>query len=223
MAAKQKAFKTALNLYTVRLHLLQIHAGDPTFTRVLSELHNGIEAVEKYLDQAKRSGNDDYYDALCDDECAFIETIAGSAFIVAQTYITGIVESVKKIAVALCADGKHGIPCHKAGILRLGSHKIQGTKYTLAEAINAFANYFKHRDEWRYDWKRLTRADQLATAKVISDLGASQGSTGNLRTGLESLGYPDYGITKMGADLEAWAKSVEKQCHNLLKQLKCIK
>jgi hypothetical protein len=35
----------------------------------------------------------------------------------------------------------------KGEILALGGPKIQATPFNIAEVINAFADYFKHRDE----------------------------------------------------------------------------
>jgi hypothetical protein len=41
---------------------------------------------------------------------------------------------------------------------------------TAVAAIDALANYFKHRDEWPYKWKDFNK-NQKVTATILKDLG----------------------------------------------------
>jgi hypothetical protein len=71
-------------------------------------------------------------------------------------------------------------------ILAIGASKIGGTRYTVAEVINAFANYFKHRDEWNpVDWSD-PKGLNTNTLKVITAIGATPASDGAFRTAAQS-------------------------------------
>jgi hypothetical protein len=107
------------------------------------------------------------------------------------------------------------LPSSKGKILRLAASDIGTSGCTLAEGINAFANYFKHRDEWPNDWSSLMGKEK-ETVRVIRAFGASEGSTGNLRTGLEGMGYPDYNVGSMGEDLQRWYEGTYAHCQSVL-------
>ena len=89
-----------------------------------------------------------------------------------------------------------------------GSEKVICTEFSQVQVIDAFANYFKHRDEWRADWNSLPQKS-ASTAQIISAVGASQGSTGNLRAGAEVLGNAAYtNVTVFIEILNNWRKNL---------------
>jgi hypothetical protein len=56
--------------------------------------------------------------------------------------------------------------------------------------INAFANYFKHRDEWNpVDWSD-PKGLNTNTLKVITAIGATPASDRNLQTATSALSSP---------------------------------
>lgn len=64
------------------------------------------------------------------------------------------------------------------------------TGYTEIQVIDAFANFFKHNEEWEWDWSKLKDRSRK-TAEIITAVGASQGSTGNFRKGAAAIGNVD--------------------------------
>jgi hypothetical protein len=75
--------------------------------------------------------------------------------------------------------------------MAFGSSSVANSKFSEVQVIDAFANYFKHKAEWAGDWDKL-KTLQLKTAQIIQAVGASQESTGNLRTGSKVLGNETY-------------------------------
>jgi hypothetical protein len=88
------------------------------------------------------------------------------------------------------------------------SPSVKGSTFTEVQVIDAFANYFKHREEWIGEWANLPK-QSADTARIIQAVGASRGSTGNLRTGAEALGNESYADVVLFAEvLRRWLRSV---------------
>lgn len=204
----------AKRLAQLRLRMLE-HTADPTFGKVLDELDYAIREAGKRLDATRGSA---YAEELIDEECDFIEAIAGSAFVVGQTYITGVVSAVMRLKADAAVTA---IPSTKRSILKFMAPAVGSTSFTLPELVDAFANYFKHRDEWSFDWKKL-EGRSVETSKMISDVGAKSGCSGNLRIGLEAIGYADYRVGKMGDDLAEWQAAVHAECKRRLKSANLV-
>ena len=80
-------------------------------------------------------------------------------------------------------------------------------------------DYFKHRDEWDYNWNSL-KANALATATIIQSLGASSGSTGNLRQGYSRIIGDDFQqALRFGDILRDWAKALKAEYRQELSNL----
>ena len=90
-------------------------------------------------------------------------------------------------------------------MIRHGFHPTTENPYSPVEVLNAFANYYKHQDEWgHYDWEKL-KAVQLQTARIAFSAGARESTTGNLRTGAEFLGNREYSnVMAFAAILSSW-------------------
>jgi len=80
----------------------------------------------------------------------------------------------------------------KGDIIAFGGSAVAGN-YTSVEVINAFANYFKHGDEWDSQW-RASKQQQQETIDILRAAGARPGSTGNLRTGAGLLDADTHGL-----------------------------
>jgi len=177
----------------------------------LAALGEGVRRCSKRIEDADATGADEYADAVTDEECDVLETLLGSAFTVCQTHIAQVVADVHKLhkMAASPRDGNQGVKLRtttkdKPDIMRHKCSQVPGTSVTVIEALNALANYFKHRDEWPGDWTTAT-GQTAKTILVIKAIGLTQGSTGNLRRGATALGNPDFDKMNVFANLlEDW-------------------
>jgi len=95
----------------------------------------------------------------------------GVAFVLRQTYVTGAVaEAIRQDDHCWITHGRRlssavsGRKDQKWDIVAIEEPKTGGAPYNVAEVINAFANYFEHRDEWTpADWTRFFRSEAEGT------------------------------------------------------------
>ncbi|OHB62191.1 MAG: hypothetical protein A2167_01800 [Planctomycetes bacterium RBG_13_46_10] len=98
-----------------------------------------------------------------------------------------------------------------------GSNKIKGTEITEVQAINALANYFKHYEDWPFDWTKGKVKRQKDTIDILKELGITSRGTGNLRTGSEKLGNSNYyNLKKLSKALEKWSKYIKNSFTKIL-------
>lgn len=208
MSTSQRAMGWILRDATDNYHLGLVR-------EALSALSDGVTRCSKRIVDAHASGNGDYADAVTGEECDVVETILGSAFSVCQTHIAQVVADVKKLHVIAGRPnaGRPGVALattttRKADIMRFGCPHVSGTALTVIEAINALANFFKHGDEWPHDWGQAT-GQSADTIRVITAIGLSRGSSGNLRRGARSLGNQSYDDMNVFLDLlGSWHENV---------------
>lgn len=193
--------------------------------RVLSPIAAGIRKCGKTIDRADQSGNDEYAQMVADDEVEVVEGLLGAAFVVCQTHVERVTHAVDllhkharklppprgPVKLATTATGR-------SGVMGFGSVKVGTSSVTEVQAINAVANYFKHRDSWPGDWTRLTattaRLDRkdhqtASTMRTLQAIGLSGGSSGNLRTAAEALGNGGYAdVDKLVDILQTWQRNL---------------
>lgn len=198
--------------YIFCLNILQGNLSNQNLVRILSALGKAIGECEIAIHKASSTGNEYYIDAVTDDEVDVIEDLLGAAYVVCQTYITKIISDV----IFLHRYHKRSNPSSelkttgdfKYSILSFGSKVISGVGYTQVQVIDAFANYFKHRDEWPSDWHKLEERS-TKTAEVIMAVGASSGCTGNLRRASKVLGNEGFKNTIVFYDIvNNWCKKL---------------
>jgi len=124
------------------------------------------------------------------EENLFIDDLLGCAFVAAQSYITRVtsrLEALHKHAKreGHCLKTTNG---SKEGLRKACSNTVGGTPYTEIQVINAFANYFKHHEEWPPKWKNATRRNVQETIRVIQAVGVTKNASDNYRKGLAALG-----------------------------------
>jgi hypothetical protein len=199
-------------LYAMYLRLLGDSVVSANIDLVLRAIGEAIAASESRMDALDHDVNSEYLDAVVDDETDVIENLLGASFVVCQTYISAVVSRVD--ALHSLYKGQHGgaelttTSTRKRDIMGFGSPRVRGSIFTEVQVIDAFANYFKHRDEWTGKWCKL-REPSAATARIIQAVGASWGSTGNLRTGAKVLRNESYADVVLFADiLRRWLRSV---------------
>ncbi len=174
-------------------------------------IRSSIEAIERSDKMEKQER-----DWLIDEECDSIENFLGLGFVVAQTQITRVISHCKRLHEWHERQTKSkvllGIEGAKHEIRAAAAPKVGSTKYTAVEAINAFANYFKHRDEWPLDWTELQREDEKRTAAIIEAFGAQSGCTGNFRRGYASLlgeATAFNEVARLGDVVGGWARALK--------------
>jgi hypothetical protein len=199
-----------MNIYRILLDLMRLHAQSGTIERVLDSFGVAVATCSETISQAKLSGDWDYIDAVVDDECAVVENVIGAAFVASQAELTATISHVMRLHTRASADG-HVLTTSdgkKSGILRLGNAVRPGIPYSDVEVINAFANYFKHHDEWNNPWTNLTGLSKQ-TADTIIVFGAAEGSTGNLRQGIRALGVANNReLVRLSEFLERWRQTI---------------
>jgi len=132
----------------------------------------------------------EYIAELVDEERTEIEVLLGCGFVAAQSEITRIVSRVKWLHDRVKRDGHRltGTTAEKHGMFKAFSPPVGRTAHAQIEVINAFANYFKHHEEWGPKWKKATRKDAKKTIEIVKALGAAENSSDNCRKGLAALG-----------------------------------
>ncbi len=165
-----------------------------------------------WQDLAALQADENWYDIEYEE--SMLDAVVGSMFVAWQTFLSTMVSAVVELDVH-CRSTLNlqlSIAQGKGSLLRFGTPPVGHTGYTGPEIINAFANYFKHRDEWPSDWRSLVSSGQY-TACVVHACGARHDSEQNLRVGLETLGVkpPFHDFATVKTCLIHWVGEVEKQ------------
>jgi len=198
-----------VNFYSLFLDLARIHANSEPIRRVLDSLSDAVTAARKTVDHAQANFAAEHYEALYEDESDVLESMVGTASVAAQTQITGVISTLKRLhnyaarhEVALTT-----ITGSKDAIMQLASSPLTGTTFTRIQVINAFANYYKHGDEWKTPWSNLNALSQ-ATAEIVEAAGGTENSSGNLRTGLKALGIVFDLLDCLHEEISKWAEAL---------------
>lgn len=198
--------RVILQLSTLRLRCEEIDS----LRYLLSPLQGSIQRSYARVAEAEVEGSPDYLDAVVEDECGMVEETLGVAFVACQARLTGIVSAAQRLGESARAASKPvSLPINKRELLALGERHSEATDYSFVALVDGFANYYKHRDEWRtINWEKLD-SRQLPTAQVISAVGACAGSTGNLRRGAEAIGVVDLqDLSPLARVVERWAEGI---------------
>src|SRR5258708_16142607 len=186
--------------------------------RILNPIQLAIRQASERIDhfgEPQSEEQEHVLGAIVHDDCAYIEDLLGPAFVACQTYITRVVSRTKELYRLTQREGKPlpgGDPSKKA-LLQAGSPRLAGTAVTKVQVIDAFANYFKHHEEWpAVDWKDLPDREK-ATADVIHAAGAQENSTGVFRSGARVLDNPALDNLEAFAEaVVAWRGNVAQDC-----------
>ena len=208
-----------MNIYSIYISLLSIYAIPTTLRSVLLSLGEAVKKSSENITTAEETKNKEYINAVVDDECDIIESLIGAAFVSSQAIVNAVSAKIKSIHERAISEG-HTLSTtdeKKYNILNFGSDRLLSSNYSQVQAINAFANYFKHDDEWNKSWTNETGQNKY-TIDVLVAAGAKQGSTGNLRTGIRALGVDDYeNLTKLSDVVEKWTNALITAYENELK------
>jgi len=198
-----------IQFYELHIEFARMHVRSVPLERVLESLGDAVTECGRIIDRAKASGSEEYVDIVVDDESDVVESLVGAAFVAAQAQISGVVSSIKRLIARAEKDGrvltstdgtKRGMMCHASAMI--------GTPpFSRIQVIDEMANFFKHHDEWTVPWSSLDKK-QRPTAEIVKAIGGSEGSTGNLRLGLEALGIDCDLLRQLHDEIATWADAV---------------
>jgi len=215
-----EAAMTAPLGWLVRLRLEDLDGGWVTDIRpLLAPVGEAIQRASLRAESVAPDADDSgYAEAVLDEACDEVEGLLGVAFVIAQVGIAHTVAAVKSLRVML-KEVAPSVRLRVEDCVDLG----QEGEFSKIAVLNAFANYFKHRDEWVGSWKKLTDGAGR-TANAIMAAGAAPGSTGNLRTGADAIGLRPYGGVVMLADmLNSWRRALKEYYQERLESAGLLK
>lgn len=194
--------------------IVEAAASNGKYRDVLNTLGSAIHAAESRATEAASAqvvDDDDWRDAVVDDECELIESLLGATFVVCQSQITAVASRAlharkyavsKRLGTPKFSDGLH----HVRSLGDMLSHY----QFSTVDAIWQLANFFKHREEMSdSDWTTPAK-HQKAMVDVIAALGLKSSTTGNFRTGAQAILNGDtYSKTQLFGDaIDEWSKKV---------------
>lgn len=183
-----------LNRYALHLSRLEHSFDEHALYGSLTPFSEAISRIEAMIRQAEVENDQEYQHFFLDSDLELVETHLGCAFVTCQVFLTAVVSRVQALHGHHYSRAPTPLTTtsgERPAILAFGSTAVGTSGLSQMQVIDAFANYFKHRDQWRRPWSKLGRLAK-ETAVTITAVGAHEGSTGNLRTGAEVTGNPSY-------------------------------
>ena len=173
------------------------------FDNTFSVLEGGLASSIKSIEEVSANTDDDFHDAVFEDECDSIEQFLGFVFVAAQRVITAtrtrfthLSDMYRSVAGKSFSFVTSDDPY---SIYKFSNPIRNEAKYTEIEVINAIANYWKHQEEWptrfvtKDAWAELEWDQESMqngpknTAQIVLSIGLSPSSTGNLRTAISAF------------------------------------
>ena len=230
----QSSDESALMLLHLHLGGLETSPGDMRFSLILSALGSSIRQATKEL------ANMDKYEATNEDpeseppffeQLELIETLLGLVFVVAQAYISAVVSFGVRFHQRFnelfhkslwTFDGKKRNQYLKATLLSLDAENVTGTKIPIMVAVEAFANYYKHQDEWGKNWSRSKSQVRSETIDLVQQLGATARSGSNLQMAFQKIfGHSRFeDMSSLARALEKWRATIIRKYDEELKKQK---
>jgi len=183
----------------------------------LTEIDARLAGLTPPSDEHEQWAYESFREARGDE----IEGLLAVAFVIAQTHVTQVVSRTMRVLEAAKFAGKPltafapSTEVSRDHVLQTASDVVPGTEYTQVQVLDAFANYFKHHEEWRGDWATLKDKKARKTAKVIAAAGAARGFGGNFRAGAEVLGNGSYkNVGVFVSIISAWRSGLVEALEN---------
>ncbi|MCP2519525.1 hypothetical protein NLC26_00340 [Candidatus Aminicenantes bacterium AC-708-M15] len=208
------------NIIRSKLDQIGRHFNTHRIERALLSLSEAISDCISAINRAEKSGDQEYLDVVVDEETYYIEEFLGIAFVVCQTDITYVVSKIKSLH-KYCKESVKveltSTDSSKENIMKLGSKFLHQTPYTAVQVIDAFANYFKHREEWNLSWESPHK-NARKTIKILRAVGASPFSTSNFRMISKKLGNKNFDNLMIFSDIiQDWRKNLHDKYEEELK------
>lgn len=213
--------------------------GNLVIDTISSSIKSSTISINKIWDEAERAPDelaDVAYQITADDQ-ELVEHLMGISFVMCQVGITHIVSTYQSVQDSWVFHQKikHKNPnlfkdfwgistqkkVSKNDLMRKGN-PILSSGYSQIETINAFANYFKHNDEWNSNWVEEDDNDNI-TRKIIKASGAKN-SVEVCKEGFSFLlnREPLDQNIKLWEMVDKWADSIKQAFDNDLIKCGCI-
>lgn len=199
---------------------LRLVIGECAYENVISSLSQSLISSEDYVKKSLESECDDFIEAVMDEYLPITESLIGVAYVVCQTQMSNVIAAASALRPHLDQESKKfGAFSEKPySIIALGHTSCQPGCRTKVELVWALGNYFKHRDEWPYDWDTLPR-DKLSkqsrpTVEMLKEVGLGARNSHILRGGLEKLndGASPNNLLVLVEIVDAWSAYVLDVC-----------
>ncbi len=180
--------QSRINRHNVHLRIFA-HDDTDTLEDVLRTLGRAALRAEDRINDVAKTHDGEYLAEVVAEETMIVNDLLGCAFVAAQAYVTRVVSRTERLHQRVKRDG-HDLGttnATKKGIIKAFSNYVPNTTYSEIQLVNAFANYFKHHDEWPPNWDNATRQSE-ETVRIIRSVGALETSSDNCRKGLAALG-----------------------------------
>lgn len=195
-----------INRYAVHIRVFA-HDDTNELESVLSALGTAARRAEKRISHAAKTHDSELLSEVFTEEDMLIEDLFGCAFVTAQTYITRIVSRIKWLHQRIMKQAGQDLKttnAKKTTIIHRFCDPVGGTKHSKIELIDAFANYFKHHEEWPPRWDEAN-GQPAHTIRIIRSFGASEDSPDNCRRGLAALKIdPVFNVFGLSEILREW-------------------
>lgn len=206
MASKKKP----ITQYRTRiaLRLMAIKGRGETMERLHRAIESEITVSLRTIQSVAASENEDFIESVNEEESLAIEELLGLGFMAAQSFITSIRTEV--VIVGKVYEHEFGskfsiIADAKAyDALKLAPTLNAAPQFSVVQAINAVANYWKHSEEWPTREEKLNkrfhevwdqsalRGNEKTTVDIVTALKFKPNSSGNMRTAAKALGITKY-------------------------------
>jgi len=124
-----------------------------------------------------------YLDGIIEEEIYIIEDLLAISYVICQTDIEYVVTHTKKLIEYVKSEHAHtlSLASKKPDLMKLDPFMVNPNT-TAIQAINAYANYFKHKDAWTDSWDNILRSNSQSkdTVSVLVATGAIAQSSYNL-------------------------------------------
>lgn len=212
----------------IGLESLRIAIEDRMVDKLFSALEQVITSASSRIEEASRAGDEEYADVVTDEESSHVEELIGLMFVSAQTFITTVRNRLAQVS-EICKKEKGRslsfLKDQRAYDVLKFADPMRGTPhYTEIEVINAVANYWKHQEEWsahNFTWDTTKMRDkEKRTIEIISAVGMSPYSSGNLRKAANTFGIASYNDLSVIQDkLSKWARSLLEKAQSEIASL----
>ena len=197
---------TILHKLRVRRHIALATLDSLSLQRVLAtvgaEIRNHLTSAEAARREASK-----FSAAGASSAEGILEEWLGVAFVACQVEITRAASEIKKLHDLVEHELPHvkfrdGFSANRQHLMRQGL----GDRLGPIEALDAFANYYKHRDQWKVGWPDGKNNHYMRTRDNIVRAGALPISTANMRTGFQHVSLHDrYGSAEELAEkIASW-------------------
>ena len=205
----------------------------------IDRISEELDQIE-YKDLSEQEDQDDdalfestarefFLDTVLEESINTLEDLLGLTMVICQTRITQIITRVKRLEIFCNAEHNHQITLRtsKDSLMVLDPFSPI-PEVTSIQVLNAYANYFKHKDEWPENWSNLSHLNQLpkqtqATISILKQTGATENLNNAFRNAANLLGNQVfYDIYVYNNRLDVWAEEIHNQIERELKAVGII-